>query len=224
MNAAATAKAGSLPSELAEWIDPARTALLIIDMQVDFAAPHGALGHAGVDLSSVPAALANAERLAAGARAAGVPVVFVGLQTRARLDSPAWSERSRRLGGAPDADAALCRAGEAGAEFFGPRPLPGDLVVHKLRYSGFFGASLDASLRALEVDTLVVAGLTTECCVDCTVRDAFHLDYHVFLAADACAAYEPDLHAGALKALALNCAILIGTDEATEAWRGSSDG
>jgi len=93
-------------------------------------------------------------------------------------------------------------------------------VVKKVRYSGFLGTDLDARLRALGVDTLVVAGLTTECCVDSTVRDAFDLDYHVFVAADACAAYEADLHLASLKIMALNSAILTDTARIAEAWTG----
>ncbi len=200
------------------WIAPARTALLLIDMQVDFAAPHGLMGRWGADLSSVPAALAAADRLAQAARRAGATVIFTGLQTRVSLDSLAWSERMRRRGQAPEDGAEVCRAGTAGAAFYGPMPEDEELVIPKLRYSAFFGTPLDAVLRARGLDTLVVCGLTTECCVDCTVRDAFHLDYQVFVAADACAAYEPDLHQGALKSLDLNCAILAATDAVCAAW------
>ncbi len=203
---------------LAGWISPGRAALLVIDMQVDFASPQGALGQAGIDLSAVPPALKAAERLAATARKAGAPVVFVGLQTSADADSPAWAERTRRRGGDPDWGNALCRKGSAGAAFVGPTPEAGDTVVAKSRYSGFFRTDLDARLKRLGVDTLVVCGLTTECCVDCTVRDAFHLDYHVFIADDACAAYDPALHEGALRSLELNCAIVTSTDEIVAAW------
>jgi len=204
---------------LVDWIAPARTALLIVDMQADFAMAEGVLGRAGVDLSSVPAALAAADRLARAARAAGTPVIFVGLQTSAETDSPAWSERLRRLG--DSAGACLCRQGQAGADFVGPQPAPGERVIAKTRYSGFFNTDLHATLTAMKVDTLVVCGLTTECCVDCTVRDAFQLDYQVFIPADACAAYEPDLHAGALKALALNCAIVVEAHDVIAAWARS---
>jgi len=206
--------------DLADWIAPGRTALLVIDMQVDFASPEGALGRAGVDLSAVPPALAAAERLAASARAAGVSVIFVGLQTQAALDPPAWRERSRRRG--EGEGEGLCRLGQPGADFVGPTPAPGELVVGKIRYSGFFGTTLDAALKAAGVDTLVVCGLTTECCVDCTVRDAFHLDYHVFVVTDACAAYDPALHSGALIALDLNCAILVDSEQVLRAWRGDA--
>ena len=187
-------------------------------MQVDFAAPEGALGRVGVDLGAVPAALAAAKRLADAARDSGVPVVFVGLQTSSEEDSPAWGERMRRRGGDPDSDSSLCREGTPGAAFVGPTPHAGEAVIGKLRYSGFFRTDLDATLQRLAVDTLVVCGLTTECCVDCTVRDAFHLDYHVFIASDACAAYEPELHEGALRSLELNCAILTNTDAVAAAW------
>jgi ureidoacrylate peracid hydrolase len=130
----------------------------------------------------------------------------------------------RRLGGDPEADSGLCRAETPGAAFFGPTPRPGERVVFKTRYSGFHNTDLDAVLRGLKVDTLVVCGLTTECCVDCTVRDAFHRDYHVFIATDACAAYEPDFHGPALKSLEVNCAMLTDVDAVSTAWAEATRG
>ncbi len=220
MNAALKSEepAGSADG-LAAWIAPSRTALVLIDMQVDFASPDGVLAGFGVDLSTVGPALEAAQTLAEAARRAGVAVIFVGLQTSAEQDSAAWNERMRRRGGDPEQDSALCRIGTAGAAFFGPQPAPGEPVIAKARYSGFFRTDLDAELRRRGLDTIVACGVTTECCVDCTVRDAFHLDYHVFVARDACAAYEADLHQGALKSLELNCAILVDTAEVVAAWR-----
>jgi len=213
---AVTTSAG-LVDGLAAWIAPARTAVLVIDIQVDFASAEGALG-AYVDMAAVQPAVAAAERLVEVARRAGVPVVFVGLFTTPETDSPSWKERMRRRGGDPDNESALCREGEVGSDFYGPKPLPGETVVKKARYSGFVGTDLDARLKALGVDTLIAAGLTTECCVDSTVRDAFSLDYHVFVAADACAAYEADIHAASLKVMELNSAILTDTAAIAAAW------
>jgi nicotinamidase-related amidase len=207
--------------DLAAWIAPDRTAVLVVDMQVDFASPDGGLG-AFIDMDVVKPALAAAEKLVADARAAGAPVVFVGLWTTPETDSAAWNERLRRRGGNPDVDAALCRAGQAGSAFYGPQPAPGEPVVRKTRYSGFVGTDLDQRLRDMGVDTLVVAGLTTECCIDSTVRDAFDLDYHVFVAADACAAYEVDLHEASLKVMELNSAILTDTAAIADAWKGAA--
>jgi nicotinamidase-related amidase len=201
-----------------DWIAPSRTALVIIDMQVDFAAPEGVIGRMGVDMSGLAPALAAAERLAGAARASGTPVVFVGLFTSPDTDSPAWRERMARRGGDPDVESDLCRAGQAGSDFYGPKPLDGELVIEKSRYSAFVGTDLERRLRARGVDTLVLCGLTTECCVDCTARDAFHADFQVFVPVDACAAYEVDIHEAALKIMGLNFAILTETDAVADAW------
>jgi ureidoacrylate peracid hydrolase len=200
-----------------EWIAPARTALLLVDMQVDFAAPDGAMGKAGMDLSTTAHAIRNAEQLADAARAAGVPCLFVRLITRASDETDLLREWKERRG--TQADMPLCQEGTRGADFVGPQPRETEAVFSKTRYDAFSGTGLDAHLRGLKRDTVVIAGLTTECCVDSTARHAFEQDYHVFIAADAVAAYEPDLHQGALKALELNCAILASSVDILSAWK-----
>ena len=207
---------GTASDGLENWLASSRSALVVVDMQVDFALDDGALGRAGVDLSAVPEALAAAERLAEAARSGGVPIVFVGLRTSPDTDSSAWAERSRRRGQGDGAD--LCREGSPGAAFVGPRPLFGERVVHKTRYSAFHETDLDIWLRAVGVDTLVVCGLTTECCVEATARDAFQRDYHVFVAPDACAAYGADIHLAALRSLDLNSAILVPSEAVIAVW------
>lgn len=201
-----------------EWIAPACAALLVVDMQVDFASPEGAAGLAGHNLSAVPQAVSNAGRLAESARAAGVPVIFVRLETSPEQDSPAWIERVRRRGDTPEKALALCRAGTRGAELVLSPDAARDIVIGKQRYSAFVGTSLESILKERGLDTLVVCGLTTECCVDSTVRDAFQRDYHVFLAGDACASYDSALHEAALRSLEMHFAIIIGTENAVAVW------
>ncbi len=203
---------------LKDWIAPERTALVLIDMQVDFASPDGAMGREGHDMTAPLGAVKQAETLAAAARAANVPLVFVRLITRPEDETPFLREWKARRGAG---DAPLCREGTRGAAFVGPQPAGGDYVVSKSRYSAFSGTRLDESLRAMGRDTLVLCGLTTECCIDVAAEDAFARDYHVFIATDAVAAYEPDLHAAALKALALNCAQLAETAEIAAAWKNT---
>jgi ureidoacrylate peracid hydrolase len=203
---------------LADWIAPSRTALVIVDMQVDFASPDGVLGKAGVRLEGGGAALAAAERLVEAARAADVTIVFVGTRTSPEMDSPAWAEWIRRRGGDAALEMSVCREGTVGADFVGPKPEPGELVISKQRYSGFFRTDLDDLLRAKRRDTVIVCGVTTDCCVDATARDAFNLDYQVIVPRDACAAYEADLHANALRSLELNCAVLADTSDVLAAW------
>lgn len=202
-------------SALKDWIAPARAALLLVDCQVDFASPDGVLAQQGFDMTAPMAALRHAARLADAARKAGVPCLFARLVTQGETQAMRdWKTRSGHAN-----DPLLCREGSKGAEFIGVTPLPGEAVFLKARYNAFAGTGLDAHLKSLQRDTLVIAGLTTECCVDSTARDAFERDYRVFVASDAVAAYEADLHQGALKALALNCALLPSSDDVISAWK-----
>ena len=200
----------------ADWIAPERTALLVIDCQVDFGSPDGAMARHGADMTAPQAALMKAQALVEAARAAGVKIVFVRLLTSANREDHMLREAWERHGEAP---LELCVEGTRGADFVGPRPLPTETVISKSRYSAFVHTGLAEQLRALGVDTLVLAGLTTECCVASTAWDGFERDFHVLIAADACAAYEGDLHRHALKALALSGAVVADTAVFADIWK-----
>jgi ureidoacrylate peracid hydrolase len=195
---------------LKDWIAPTRTALLLIDMQKDF------VEFDDRDMTAPLAAVKQAAILADAARKAGVACVFVRLITQEKDETPFLQEwKIRRNADGPP----LCRQGTPGAEFVGPQPQGGELVFSKKRYNAFIGTGLDAALRGEGIDTLVVAGLTTECCIDSSVRDAFERDYHVFVVGDATACYEPALHQAALTALALNCAKIVATRDVLVSWK-----
>lgn len=203
-------------SELGMMVPSSRTALLVVDVQEDFASPSGAMARAGLDLSEIESAIDRMEALIAAARSAGVAVVFVRVVTREETDSKAlkqlWARKGRPGGHA------ICRAKESGSGYYRVKPEPGDAEIEKTLFSSFSGTDLDQMLRRRGVDTIVVCGLTTDCCVDCTIRDAFHRDYHCFVVGDACAAYDRTLHAAALKALARNCALLTATNDVVTVW------
>ena len=182
-------------------IAPARTALLLIDCQVDFGSADGEMARGGADMTAPLAAVERARALADAARAAGVPVIFV------RLLSP------------PGAEPPLCVEGTRGADFIGPQPQAGDAIISKTRFSAFARTDLDAQLRAQGVDSLVLAGLTTECCVASSAWDAFERDFQVFIAADACAAYEEPLHRQTLRALEMSGATIASTADFLDAWK-----
>ena len=199
-----------------DWIAPGRTAVLMIDAQVDFGAADGEMARQGADMTAPQAALAKAEILVDAARKASVPVVFVRLLSQPGGGSKAAREaKARRLDDAPD----LCVEGSRGADFIGPLPGPDDMIVSKTQFSAFARTGLADRLRALRVDTLVLAGLTTECCVAASAWDGFEHDFHIFIAEDACAAYEPDLHSHALKALALSGATVALVRDFSENWK-----
>ena len=202
---------------LPSMIDPARTALVVIDIQEDFVSPTGAAGQWGIDLSILDAPLDNCDRLIAAARAKDVPLVFARVVTQPETDSAALKALHARKGRPPQA-LDICRVGTQGVDYYRVKPEPGDMEVEKRLYSSFVGTDFDARLRARGIDTLVIVGFTTDCCVDCTARDAFHLNYNVFVVTDATAAYDTDLHYGALNGLSKNCALLTDTPSVLSAW------
>lgn len=202
---------------LAAMIPPATTALVVVDVQTDFAAPHGLIGGHGADMSTIEPAIDRIEALIAAARAAGATVAFLRVVTRPETDSRALATLYERRGMA--GGHGICRAEGGGADYYRVAPAPGDIEVEKLMFNGFHDTDLDAQLRARGIETLVMTGVSTDCCVDQTARDAFHRDYHVFVVSDACAAYEPDLHTGTLNVLAKNCALLVDSAAVEGAWR-----
>jgi len=203
--------------QLPPMISPARAALVIIDVQQDFISPTGAAGSWGMDLGVFESPLQRIEALIAAARANGVVQVFVRVVTRPETDSTALTLLHQRKGRPPEA-LAICRAGTPGADYYRIAPQPGDIEIEKVLYSAFVGTDLDAQLRARRRYTLLFVGFTTECCVDCTARDAFHRNFNVFVVTDACAAYEIELHEGALNALSKNCALLTDSAAVLTAW------
>ena len=187
-----------------DWIAPARTALLLIDLQKDFA--QGRVAEAVVT---------EAEKLAGAARQAGVALVFVRLITRPGEQSEAARAFRERQG---DTGPLPCQEGTEGAAWAGPQPGEGDYVVSKSGYSAFAGTRLEESLKAMGRDTLLLAGLTTECCIAATAFDAFARGFHLYIAAEAVGAFDPALHQAALKALALNCATPLASADILGAW------
>jgi len=200
----------------ADWIGPQRTAVVVIDCQVDFGAPEGEMARRGADMTAPQAALEKAQALVDAARAAGVSVVFVRLITNSAAESAVIREARARQG---EDGPELCVEGSHGADFVGPQPQPGETVISKKRYSAFVHTGLAGQLHAQGVDTLVLAGLTTECCVASSAWDGFEQDFHVFIASDACAAYEKELHDQALKALGMSGAVIAPTAQFAALWK-----
>jgi nicotinamidase-related amidase len=203
-------------AEPGDMIPPARTALIVVDVQVDFASPEGLIGRYGTDMSPAEAAIDRIEDLIAAARKAGATVGFMRVMTRPETDSNALKTWMARRG-TPGSEG-ICRIGSGGEDYYRVAPEPGDIEVGKLAYSSFHGTDFEEQLRARGIDTLVMTGLTTDCCVDSTTRDAFHRDFHTFVVSDACASFDKDLHTHTLKALNEHTSLLVTTDAVVAAW------
>lgn len=191
-------------TELPELVAPGYTALIVIDMQRDFVEPDGLFGRLGIDVSAYRTARPAIAALRQAATAAGVLVVHVqntALPSR-MSDSPAQIRFNMRMHAAARGNRPPLRytvPGTPGHRFVDDlTPRTGELVVRKYRSSGFWGTNLDLLLRSNGVRSVVVAGCTTEGCVESTARDAMFNDYYVVLAQDCVASDDPAQHDAAM--------------------------
>ena len=205
-------------TDVAGMIAPERTALVVVDIQVDFAAAHGLIGKAGVDMSEADTAVDRVEELIGAARQAGATVAFMRVMTRPETDSEALKTWMARRG--TPGQEGICRIGSGGEDYYRVAPEPGDIEIEKLQYDSFHDTNFDAQLRARGIDTLVIAGISTDCCVDATASAAFHRNYHVFVVSDGCAAFGGTVHSDALNILQSHCALLVQTATVVETWAG----
>ncbi|EGG75726.1 Peroxyureidoacrylate/ureidoacrylate amidohydrolase RutB [Gluconacetobacter sp. SXCC-1] len=203
--------------ETGSMLDTGRTALLVIDVQNDFAAPAGAIGRAGVDMSAIAPALDNIHALIAAARSAGTPVIFARVITTPETDTRAQKLLARRTGQDPDS-IAICRKDTWGAAYHQVQPERGEIEIQKRLYSCFYGTNLEDILKGRGIDTLVLTGFSTNCCVESTARDGFHRDFNIFIVKDACADYGMAAHEASLGALSGQCALPISTHDVLRAW------
>lgn len=198
--------------------DPAKCALVLVDVQNDFCHPDGSMAKAGQDVSAAVAMAPKLVSLVDAARAAGVPVVFVRTTHDESTDSVAWLNR-RAAGPGSVTTQATCRTGSWGTEFYKVLPeLPDEPVITKHRYSAFVGTNLDLTLRTMGVQSLLFTGVATEVCVESSLRDALFAEYFVSMVEDCCATYAPELHEGSVRAVAKNFGTVVTAQELTMHW------
>ncbi|MEU7576707.1 isochorismatase family cysteine hydrolase [Streptomyces sp. NPDC041068] len=126
-----------------------------------------------------------------GARASGIPVIYVVIALRPGF--PEVGTRNRAL--AAIARAGLYTEGAPGTEIHPEvAPRPGDVVVTKRRASAFSGSDLDVVLRARGIDSLVLTGIATSAVVLSTLCQANDLDFDLTVLADACLDTDPEVH------------------------------
>ena len=167
-------------------LTPARTALVVIDLQRGTAAMPAA-PHPASDVVTHAAAIADA------LRAAGGTVVLVRVTPsadgrdalRPRTDMPAQHPGPRP----PDWAEIVPELG----------PEPGDLVITKRQWGAFYGTELDLQLRRRGIDTILLAGISTNVGVESTARDAFERGYEQVFVEDAMTARSPDDHVHTLR-------------------------
>jgi ureidoacrylate peracid hydrolase len=204
-------------------IDPARAAVIVVDMENDFAAKGGMFDRAGADISGAQKAIVSTAKVLAAARQAGLKIIYLKMGYRADLSdlgAPDSVNRTRHLKfgvgqkiRAPDGQESRILIRDTWDTDIVPelKPQGSDIVIYKTRFSGFYQTDLDATLKKLGIRYLIVTGVTTSICVESTVRDAMFRDYLCVLLKDCMS--EPighDLPRTNHEASLLNAEVLFG--------------
>jgi nicotinamidase-related amidase len=185
-------------------VDFGRTALIIIDMQRDFLEPGGFGEALGNDVSRLKAAVGPCRAVLAAARKAGILVIHTREGHRPDLaDAPPHKvergDPALRVGARGPMGRILVR-GEPGHDIVPELyPVAGEPVIDKPGKGAFYQTDLELMLRNRGIDTLFVGGVTTEVCVNTTVREANDRGFRCIVIADCCASYFQEFHDMGLK-------------------------
>jgi len=202
-----------------------KTALVVIDMQRDFVEPGGFGASLGNDVRLLHAAIGPIATLLAAWRARGWPVVHTRESHQADLSDCPSAKRLRgsptlRIG-EPGPMGRLLIRGEPGTGIIAAlAPQRGELVIDKPGKGMFWSTGLHEMLQALGVTHLIFTGVTTEVCVQTSMREANDRGYDCLLVEDATESYFPAFKAAALAMIAAQGAI-VGWHTPTETLLGA---
>jgi nicotinamidase-related amidase len=181
-----------------------RAALLIIDMQRDFLEPGGFGAALGNDVARLKAAVGPCQEVLAAFRRSGILVIHTREGHRPDLtDAPPHKvergDPALRIG-APGPMGRILVRGEPGHDIIPELyPAAGEPVIDKPGKGAFYQTDLDLMLRNRGIGTLFVCGVTTEVCVNTTVREANDRGYRCIVLSDCCASYFQEFHDMGLK-------------------------
>ncbi len=173
-------------------IDPAETALIVIDMQNAYLSKGGYLDLVGFDVSESPRVIEAVRRTVASARAAGLTIIYMqngfddDKKEAGPESAPVYHKSNPLKYMRANPGHKLITKGTWDYAFVEElAPQPEDIVIHKSRYSSFAGTNLENVLRGRGISRLLVTGVNTNVCVESTIRDAYHREFFAIMVADA---------------------------------------
>jgi ureidoacrylate peracid hydrolase len=182
-------------------VSVSQTAVIVIDMQNAYASPGGYLDLAGFDISGSRKVIDNTVGVLEVARRAGMTVIYFqngwdpNYVEAGGPGSPNYhkSNALKTMRKRPELQGSLLAKGTWDYDLVDElKPQPGDIVLPKSRYSGFYNSQLDSVLRSRGIRNLVFVGIATNVCVESTLRDGFFLEYFGVVLEDATHQAGPD--------------------------------
>ncbi len=222
MNKGMKAALERMLTTLEKKVDSSHTALIVIDVQNDFCATQGKLGKAGLDLTLIQAKVPKLIDFIEKARGIGLAIIYI--QTIYSTEN-SWYlsdvklEQEMRREGKHSIESPRCEQGSWGADFYGGvKPLAGEIVVIKHRFSAFIDTELDLILRSKGIRTLILSGTTTNVCVESTARDGFMKDYYIVLLDDCSSAASEESHNSSINNIKLFFGEVVDSSDVLRCW------
>lgn len=200
---------------LTEKINPKHTALIVIDIQNDFASPDGLLAKRGRDISMVPAMIEKVQATIKVAEQVGVPVFYTQqIYDRSKLTDLQKEQYDL------DGKYITCDIATDGYKFYKINP-KSEFIFIKYNYNIFSNPELEKTLNSKGIKTLIIVGMDSYWCVETAIRNAFDLGYKIVVPEDsiACNGKHLDLHNRTLELVKRAFGVVTNSSEINEIWK-----
>ena len=213
---------------LEKKVDPSHTALLVVDVQNDFCVEGGMWDREGMDIRLAQAMVPRLINFIDKARKAGLTIIYIqsiySSENNWYLSDVLLEQAKRKSFGRNPGrymKYPVCERNSWSGDLYGGiKPLRGELVVEKHRYSAFVDTDLDIVLRSRGIRTLIMSGVATNCCVETTARDGFMKDYYIVFLKDCTATFSEEMHNNTLKNIDLFFGQVVDSSDVLKCWRG----
>lgn len=203
-------------AKMVKWqINKSKTALLVVDVNNNFF-----MQGMPFYVPNSGTILPNLKKLIKTCREMKVPVIYMTQAYRPDGSNIGLASSTSTLAFPPKGDVAA--EGTKAVEIYSEvKPEKGDIIIKKMRYSSFFNTDLESTLRWLGVDTVILTGTVTDCCIITTTFDAYQRDIKPVVLSDCTAARDDETHKVILRTIARVAGEVTTTDNIVERLKSS---